>query len=272
MADKVKSQEELKKEYENKLDDFTNSDTPQEKFEVKKKEKFDSNVQHAEIKPLSDNYVNNVYTSKIYSLDVDPLNEYNMTDNQKLFIRNYGEYGNIPIAAQLTGIDENEALTYFRMVSTQNEIRRIRLARYHRAFAGKVVSLDEIGAYLTALLIDEVPTSDKLNSQNKLKVVELLIKINDLKTKVINDPTIIDTIDVEEQIKNLSLSSIENLIKNSNKKSDKSSGNNEEKDDLISQIQELNDERLSAEEISDLRAMSIESLVEILNSLSDTKN
>lgn len=271
MDKKVKNQDELKEEYESTLNDFSNEKKDIPQYEVKKQSKFTSNVPHDEIIPLETNYINEVYTSKKYSLEVDPFNEYNMTENQKTFIRNFVEYNNIPNAAKLSGINEEEALNYYKLMSTQNEIKRIRLARYHRNFAGKMVSLDEIGSYLTAVLIDEVPASERIVGQNKLKVVELLIKVNELKTKVINDPTVIDTIDVEEQIKNLSLSSIENLIKNASK-SNTNNNSSIEKDEIISQIQELNDERLTTDEISDLKAMSMESLVEILNSLSDTKN
>lgn len=266
-------QEELD-DYDRGIQEFNNTVSPElPKYEVKQNKKtFKESFNESEIQPLEENYINEVNTSPKYSLEVDPTNIYNFTDTQKAFIKNYCEYNNIPIVAQLCEIDEKEALTIFRMLSVQDEIRRIKLARYHKSFALKTLTLNEIGGYLTAIVMDEVPISDRINSNSKMKAVELLIKINDMKSKVINDPTIIDTINIEDQIKDLSINSIQQLIVNANNPSTVKNQIDNNKEDIICQIQEQNDTKLTPEELSELRAMSLDSLLEILNNMTNTKN
>ncbi len=275
MSEKTKTDDENYSEKVDKdISEFSNTVSPEtQKFDVTKKLKtFKPSVNPHEIQALEDNYINEVKTSPKYSLEVDPENQYNFSDEQKEFIKTYCEFNNLPLTAQLCKLEEDEALNIYRMLSVQAEIRRIRLARYHKSFAGKMLNISEIGGYLTALLMDEVPISDRINTNSKMKVIELLVKINEMKSNVINDKTIIDAINIEDQIKDLSLESIQQMIATATGKTPIKTELDQNKEDIICQIQEQNNERLTTAELGELRAMSLESLVEILNNMTSIKN
>ena len=202
---------------------------------------------------LQEQYASELETNPKYSLDVDPEEKYGMTDQQKAFVKHYVEFKNVNTAAELAGIDMDTAKQYFVAYSTQQEVSRINLALYHRQFNTKLISIDEIGGYLTSLLTGEnVPIGDQLKTSEKLRVVELLIKLNELKQNALLDPTVLMMKDIDIQIKNLSVATISQLLKQSNKP---------KKSDII---QELDDDNLSVEEKAYLSTLPASDLLQII--------
>lgn len=162
---------------------------------------------------LQNEYIDELETNPLYSLSVDPEDKYKMTQLQKDFIRNYVEFKNVGTAADLAGIDMDTAKQFFISYSSQQEIRRINRALYHRQFSNKLLSIDEIGGYLTSMLTDEnVPLGDQLKSSDKLKVVQMLIDLNKLKIEAFDNPTVIMQEDINTEIKNLSVDTIKRLL------------------------------------------------------------
>ena len=106
------------------------------------------------------------------------------------------------------------AKSYFVSFQSQSEIRRINLALYQRQFANRLLSLDEIGGYLTSLITDEnVPLGDQLKTIDKLKVIQMLIDLNKTKIESLRNPTTIMAQDLDIEIKNLSIQTIQQLLK-----------------------------------------------------------
>ena len=168
----------------------------------------------AESQALQQAYVSELDTNPKYSLSVDPEGKYGMSEQQKTFIGHYVNFKNVNTAAELTGIDQDTAKQYFIAYSSQQEIRRINLALYHRQFASRLISLDEIGGYLTALLTgDNVPIADQpKNIGEKLAIVRMLIDLNKMKMDSIQNPSLIMANDIDIQIKNLSLATVRQLL------------------------------------------------------------
>lgn len=168
----------------------------------------------AESQALQQAYVSELDTNPKYSLIVDPEGKYGMSEQQKTFIGHYVNFKNVNTAAELTGIDQDTAKQYFVAYSSQQEIRRINLALYHRQFASRLISLDEIGGYLTALLTgDNVPIADQpKNIGEKLAIVRMLIDLNKMKMESIQNPSLIMANDIDIQIKNLSLATVRQLL------------------------------------------------------------
>ena len=168
----------------------------------------------AESQALQEAYVSELDTNPKYSLTVDPEGKYGMSDQQKTFIGHYVNFKNVNTAAELTGIDQDTAKQYFIAYSSQQEIRRINLALYHRQFASRLISLDEIGGYLTALLTgDNVPIADQpKNIGETLAIVRMLIDLNKMKMESIQNPSLIMANDIDVQIKNLSLATVRQLL------------------------------------------------------------
>lgn len=232
-----------------------------------KKEETLLNMTEEQLEAHENNYLGALDTDSKFSLEVDPENKYNMSDTQKEFIAFYVQYKNVPLAAKLAGIEEDAAMDYFNKYSSKMEIRRINLALYHRAFATKLLSVDEIGGYLTSLLVGEnIAEAEKLGKKDKLQVVKLLLEINQMKQNMISNPKeIIDAIDVQEQLNELSVETIQKMIEVSNDKE------KQKKEDLIEEVREKNS-YLTPEEIAQLNSMSTKELMELLKTINSEGN
>lgn len=227
-----------------------------------KKNDITEKIPFSELDPLEQNYIDKIKTDPKYSLEVDPTGVYHMSDEQKDFIKNYIQFKNIPLAAQLTGIEEGIATQYWQMYSSQQEIRRINLAMYHRQFATKLINIDEIGGYLTSILMDEnVPIVERLKTKEKLDVVKLLMEVNKLKQNAMSQPQTIDAVVIEEQLKDLSVESIQHMIAISGDPK-----NIQEKEDIIQEIHWANN-KLSPEELSYLKTLPTNELLKMLDDL-----
>ena len=190
-----------------------------------------------------------------FSLNVDPENKYGMSDEQKKFIEYYVNFKSIMAAADFAGISPDQAKNYFVAYSTQQEIRRINRALYQRQFANKLITLDEIGGYLSSLLKDEVPIADQIKSNEKIRVAQMIIDLNTLKLEALNNnPSSLMNKDLEVELQNLSVKTIKNLLETNDKK------NQKEKKNIVDKIS--ND--LTIEEKSYLESLPAKDLLEIL--------
>lgn len=224
-----------------------------------KKNKKELIINPDEATIISEDYINEINTNTKYSLDIDPLNIYNMLEEQKNFIKFYIEYKDVKLASVLANIDENKAIDYLSAYSSQQEIRRIYKALMHRRFASKIISLDKIGAYLSTLLTDEfIPEGEKLNSKDKLKCVNLLLDYYKLKSEFITNPKeILTEKDLEEDIKSLSIDTIKSLLNTKNE--------NDNKNSIVDKISK--DNKLSIEEEAYLKTLSFKELSDLLESI-----
>lgn len=224
-----------------------------------KKNKKELIINSDEATIISEDYINEINTNTKYSLDVDPLNIYNMLEEQKNFIKFYIEYKDVKLASVLANIDENKAIDYLSAYSSQQEIRRIYKALMHRRFASKIISLDKIGAYLSTFLTDEfIPEGEKLNSKDKLKCVNLLLDYYKLKSEFITNPKeILTEKDLEEDIKSLSIDTIKSLLNTKNE--------NDNKNSIVDKISK--DNKLSIEEEAYLKTLSFKELSDLLESI-----
>lgn len=219
------------------------------------------------IKVLEEGYTDKINTDVKYSLEVDPENKYHMLDDQKEFIKNYVQFKNIPLAAELSGIDKQTATSYFMAYSTQQEIRRINLAMYHRQFSNKLLSIDEIGGWLTSVMVDEhVPIGERLKTKDKLEVAKMIIDLNKIKANALEKPQILDAVIIEDQLKDLSVESIQNLI-NVSANSEKVE---QDRQEVINEIQAEND-RLTPEELAYMKTLPLDALLEMLENLKEIK-
>lgn len=219
----------------------------------KSKQIMINDIQSAAI--MQQKYIDELDSNPEFALIADPENKYKMTEENKKFIEHYVNFKNVATAAELAGIDANTARQYFISYNTQLEIRRINRALYHRQFATKLISIDDIAGYLTSLLTGEnMPIADQLKSTEKLRVVELLLRLNEMKAASIDDPSRLSSADLSIQIKNLSIATIQQLLKHS-KKPDKT--------DAI--ISELDDGQLSIEEKAYLQSLSADALLQIID-------
>lgn len=211
-----------------------------------------------EIERLQKEYNEELDGDPKYSLQVDPENKYEMSELQKKFIKYYVDFKSVPTVADICGIDMDTAKTLFSAYSTQQEIRRINLALYQRQFQAKMADLDSLGGYLTCLLTDSVPLGDRLDIGDKLKVVQLIIDLNKLKSQSYQDPSTIMSKNVEVQIKNLSIQTIQQLLTSSNQTDPKS-------------IDAINNESLSMEEKAYLETLPTDQLLELIEQTNKEK-
>lgn len=225
----------------------------------KKKDKISSPaVVEQQVNTATKHYMTQLDSDPKYSLDVDPEDKYNMSEEQKLFIMHYVQVKNVILAAELAGIDEQRAKSYFVAYNSQQEIRRINMAMYQRQFSNKILTIEEIGGYLSSLITDEnVALADRLKTQDKLKVAQMILDLNDFRKTMLNDPNVVMTIDIESEIKDLSVGAIKKLI------SQNKAAPSKEKDEIIDQIN--SDNTFTMEEIAYLKTLSVSELLQLLD-------
>lgn len=237
-------------------------------------------LQQKQISELQMQYSDELNSDPKYSLAVDPTNKYNMSDIQKRFIQLYIDFKNIDLAASICKIDSDTALDFFSAYSTQQEIRRINLALFHRQFQAKLLTIDEIGGFLSSLLTGEnIPLAEQLKPMEKVKVAEDIVKLNMIKAEAMNKPQSIMYTDITEEIKSLSISTIKQLLSQANEvyqipeKTEQTQqliGNNLEnavKEKMPHKISDVNIDVLSPEEQAYIESLSSSELLKFLESI-----
>ena len=202
---------------------------------------------------LQTQYINELETNPKYSLKVNPEGKYEMTEMQVKFIERYVDVKSVATAAEYCGISMEEARDYYLTYSSQQEIKRINLALYKRQFATKLLSLDEIGGYLTSLLTDDnVASADRLKTPEKLRVAQMLIDLNKLKIDSLNDPSALMSTSIDVQIKNLSVETIRQLLTQEKKKKERI------------EVEKIVEDEVSIEELAYLNTLPTQDLLDFI--------
>lgn len=216
------------------------------------------------------NYLKSLEDDPKYQIEVDPEGFYEMSPEHKTFVKLFVQYRNLAVVAELMNIDPALAKDYFTRYSTQQEIRRINTAIYHRQIATNIIAFEDIGSYLSSWLIGaDIPEADRLNKSEKLQVVKLLMDWHKSMREIIQKPEIITVETIEDEIKELSVANIKQLLAtksilnaNKEKKQSKPLPNTDDKAELIAQLNE--DNMLSKEELEYLETLSAKDLLRLL--------
>lgn len=180
----------------------------------KEKKKIDNSIPYDQVNGIQQMYVDTLETDPKYSLQVDPINKYNLSDDQKSFIKYYVDFKNVNTVADIMKIKQEKANEFFLSYPVQAEIRRINMALYHRQFSARLVNLDEIGGYLTSLLTGiNTPLADQPRDlDDRLSIIKLLIEINKLKKSSLEDPEDLMNRNLGDQLKDLSITTIKQML------------------------------------------------------------
>jgi len=229
---------------------------------AKKKETTKELVNKSE---LGLTYLKSLEQDSIYQINVDPDNFYKMTAEHKQFIELFIQYRNLSIVTELMNLTYEKAKEYFLMYSTQQEIRRINTALYHRQIATNIIGFEDIGRYLSSWLIGaDIPDTDKLKPSEKIQVAKLLLDWHKQMKDFIDKPEIITAEVIEEQIKDLSVENIKQLIK-TNSLIDINKASKEKIENKEELIEELNKtDLLSKDELDYLNTLSIKELINLI--------
>src|SRR5690554_1747470 len=219
---------------------------------------------------LGMNYLKSLENDSKYQIEVDPDGFYGMSSEHKTFVKLFVQYRNLAVVAELMEIDPTLAKDYFTRYSTQQEIRRINTALYHRQIATNIIAFEDIGSYLSSWLIDaDITEVDRLKKSEKLQVVKLLMDWHKSMREIIQKPEIITVETIEDEIKELSVANIKQLLAtksilntNKEKKQSKPLPNTNDKDELIAHLNE--DNVLSKEELEYLETLSAKDLLTLL--------
>lgn len=221
----------------------------------KKKKAKPVDITDEELHEIVSSYNQLTTTDAEYSLEIDPLKKYNFTDEQIDFIRYYSEFKNFVLVADMMGCGTDEVVKLYNSPHVIQELFRLNRARYHNMFATKMLDVEQLGGYLTALLTDQVPIADRINSSEKLRVVNSLLQIQQLRREALDDPSLMTSGDISTQIKDLSVEAIKNLLAVA------------EKDKAIDV--EVVQDTLSEEDKTRIENMSTDEILKELNTLTE---
>ncbi len=210
-----------------------------------------------------------------YSLRADPTGFYGMDAQHKQFVELYSRYNNLMVVCELMNIEMYLAKDYLLRYSTQQELRRINLAIYHRSVATKIISYEDLGSYLSAWLIgDNVPEKEQLKKGEKLQLVKLMMDWHKGMKDFQQQPNLIIEKPIEEELEQLKAADIKELLQKKKliesikdaekevKTKKKSEPTNLNKSSLIKQIKETGD--FTKEELKYINELSVEELKELL--------
>lgn len=208
-----------------------------------------------DITPLSNGIVGDVSETRLtlsqiesdpkYSLEVDPFDEYDFNDYEKEFIRQFIQWKNVPKAAELAMLDNEDAKRFFLTKECQSELKRINAAIYARQFARPMLSIDDIGGYLSSLLTDETVYADRLSVKDKLAIIKMILDLNNLKLNGQMQTNASQNINIE--LKNLSVKTIKQLL-------------------TTADVQKL-EAKLSEDELAMISELSTDEILAILNDI-----
>ena len=228
---------------------------------MEKKKESTIYVPANEVEDVKNQYLQKLDDDPQYSLQVDPLGVYGMNDEEKMFINLYLTFENVIMVCQMLDIPEEAGKKYYLRTDIQAEIERLKIARYHHQFSSKILDIDEMGSYLTSLIMDQyVSKNDRLNPKNKLKAVELLMHITKMKYDIFNNSSpreLIDMVEDKEQVKEMSPKKIKELITKSQE-----SKLDIEKEVYIDKLKTYGE--LSKEDIEYLYSLSIDELKKLV--------
>lgn len=201
-----------------------------------------------------------------FSLEPDPTGALGLTEQQKKFLISYGEFRSIPLASQLVGITEEEGRDFFFDPICKAERERINRVRNYRKFSRRLLTIDEVGGYLTSLLIDEdVGAGDQLSSKDKLQITKQIIDLNKLKAEAFSNPaTVIDADYEDVGVKDLTPEELKDLIE---KTKEEKHDNSARKNELIAQINK--DKLLDGSELDYFYTCSVKELEKLLKEQND---
>lgn len=197
-------------------------------------------------------------TNPRYSLDPDPTGELGMTTTEKNFTKWYLQHRNIAVAAQLAEISVEDGMAIYRSFACQAELQRIDMAWKLRQLNNSTLTLDQIGSVLTGYVFDQMPEAERLSTKDKMSAMKMIMDIHALKQKVIEDAQPVDVVDVESQIKDMSVDALKALIE----KTKASDTENDEKEALINVIDDTS--VLSNDDLRYLRSLSVSQLKSLI--------
>lgn len=229
-------------------------------------------------KPNGEEYASELDKNSRMSLEPDPDGKLGLSDDCKQFIKYYCNFKNLQYVAGLMGTTtEDLSISYMSKQVVIDEISRINTAMYHRMFAVKQASLDNIASYLTCMMTDNgVPIGDRLSSSEKVGVARLLIDLNKYKEESYSNIDMIDNANIEQQLKSLSTDSIKELLYVKTN-SDVIAAQKKTKEELIAKLESKNKksddaiQKFSPVEKETLMAMPVEELLKMLDSYSSKK-
>ena len=202
------------------------------------------------LEKLKEEYALELQNNPELSLSIDPTNKYKFDDTEKKFIEAYIQTKNVGYAISVSEMDESKSMGFLMDYRTQSEIRRINKAICQLQFQTKMVTLDEIGGYLTALLEGNAVLAEQPSMQDKMKIVEMLLKVHQIQQDAIKEPQTLLQRDLNIDLSKLSTKTIKALIDNYK----------------VNDIDEIMNSNMTPEEIANLKTQS-KSIIELMKML-----
>lgn len=158
-------------------------------------------------------YLEELSSDTRYSLSVDPENQFKLDAEHKQFIELYSQYNNLAVVCELMNIELHLGKDYLLRYSTQHELRRLNLARYHRQIATQIIAYQDLGSFLSSWLIgDSITESDKLKKSEKMQLVKLLMDWHKGMREFEQNPAEIIDMTIEEELSELKATDIRELL------------------------------------------------------------
>lgn len=148
----------------------------------------------ADFMSLQKEYDKELSTNVVYSLEIDPEDTYKFSDIEKGFIRYMVETNDIHKVSKILKITDLQAQNIYFKYGIKDEITRIKSAIRHKQTSRKMLTLSELGGYSSSLIMDECPEYERIDQKEKTKLMNILLKIHEMQSKIIDNPDVVDVV------------------------------------------------------------------------------
>lgn len=207
--------------------------------------------------PASDLIQDTIDSKELNIREWDPTGCHKFTDREKEFIRTWLQWENIPMTAQALHCQINEVTDKLNDYYIYNEIRRLEAQLNAFRLKTKIMSLDEMQAYLSSMILDDnVPIGLRLSQKDKLLAMRLLNEVKRTKNEAYTgNVSVIDAIPAPNDLQQLSVDTIKALLEHHD--------DQDEKNEVIQELLSLIDDKtIGRSELSNLSLHELQTLKE----------
>lgn len=136
----------------------------------------------------------------------------------KDFILVYYQSGNLVATTKCLNISIEDAVSIYKEPRVQEVLRELNLERHRLMFSQKMLNLEEIGSYLSNVILDtNISDDNKLSARDKLDAAKLLLEVHNTINNSLSDPVTLNNYEIlDMQFKDLSVNTIKSLLSNVN--------------------------------------------------------
>lgn len=140
----------------------------------------------------------------------------NLSNSQRDFITIFYQTNSLNMTKNLLNLSVDDVVFLYKDPLVRDILRKLEVERQKKLFKRKMLSLEELGIYLSNHLVDyDLPLSEKFDNKEKLDASKLLLDIHKTMNSYVENPNVLmsqTNIKNELNIEKLEVSELKELL------------------------------------------------------------